>query len=70
MKNGTVLAYSKDVSTGIIRAADGKRVFFSDRNWKSATAPCQGQAVRFEEAPGGKLQVYFESDVRTQIRAV
>jgi hypothetical protein len=63
MRNGVVLAYSKDVTTGIIQSLDGTRVFFSDRNWKSVTAPRQGLVVRFGDAPNGTLHVFSENDV-------
>ena len=69
MINGVVLAYSDDASGGVIKAHDGKRVFFRRKDWQSATPPCTGQSVLLKHHPDGRLQVYFESDPRTKIAA-
>lgn len=63
--NGVILAYSNDVAAGVIRAGDGKRVFFNRKHWMSTTPP----SVEFSNGPQGMLQVYFESDARTKIAA-
>ena len=67
VKNGVVLAYSNDISAGVIRSSDGRRLFFSKMNWKSDTPPSAGQLVTFKHAPDAALEVYFQSDPRTKI---
>jgi hypothetical protein len=69
MINGVVMAWSSDVSAGVIRAQNGKRIFFSRKEWMSVTLPCVGQNVVLNNGPKGALLVYFESDARTQQRA-
>jgi hypothetical protein len=64
MIKGQVVAYSSDVSAGVIRTADRNRVFFSRKDWMSATPPSAGQNVVLEQGPDKTLKVFFENDSR------
>lgn len=64
MKSGVILAYSEDVSAGVIRASDGKRFMFSISQWASLTQPRTGQLVAFQGNAPHEYQIFFESDLQ------
>jgi hypothetical protein len=69
MKSGVILAYSDDVSAGVIKASNGKRFTFSRSQWASTTPPRAGQLVVFKGDAPHELQIFFEPDLQIKKRA-
>lgn len=58
MMNGVILAYSSDVSAGVIRGDDGKSYYFPKTEWASAeNRPLTGLTVTFSRREHNACQV-------------
>lgn len=52
MAKGEIVAYSSDVSAGVIKSKNKKLCFFKAQWLSKENAPNSGQQVIFDESPG------------------
>lgn len=57
MKQGKILAYSPDVSAGVIECQAGKKYRFSITDWLSSRLPAQHMRISFEATPTAAVKV-------------
>ena len=57
-KNGTILDYSVQTSSGLITGDDGNRYNFVGAEWKDQAIPNRGTRVDFEAQGGDAVAIY------------